>query len=155
MKIRRFEDLHCWQEARRLVNLVYESIKESKDFQKDFRLSGQITGAAISSMSNIAEGFSRRSNNEFVQYLFISKSSATEVQSEVYVALDQEYITEQAFHHIYEQAEKVSKLDSGLITYLLRNQEKSKQKQTQSNESSGKSKHNKHNKHNKPHELHP
>ncbi|GAG03250.1 unnamed protein product, partial [marine sediment metagenome] len=89
MKIERFEDLHCWQEARKLVNFVYQIIKENNAFQKDFRLCGQNTGAAVSSMSNIAEGFSRRSNNEFVQYLFISKSSATEVQSEAYVALDQ------------------------------------------------------------------
>ncbi len=126
MKIERFEDLHCWQEARKLVNLVYQAIRESKDFQKDIRLCGQITGAAVSSMSNIAEGFARRSNNEFIQYLFISKSSATEVQSEAYVALDQRYITEETFHQIYEQAEKVSKLDSGLITYLLRNQKTSK-----------------------------
>ena len=126
MKIERFEDLHCWQEARKLVNLVYQAIRESKDFQKDIRLCGQITGAAVSSMSNIAEGFARRSNNEFIQYLFISKSSATEVQSEAYVALDQKYITKETFHQIYEQAEKVSKLDSGLITYLLQNQKTSK-----------------------------
>jgi four helix bundle protein len=126
MKIERFEDLHCWQEARKLLNLVYQAIRESKDFQKDIRLCGQITGAAVSSMSNIAEGFARRSNNEFIQYLFISKSSATEVQSEAYVALDQKYITKEPFHQIYEQAEKVSKLDSGLITYLLQNQKTSK-----------------------------
>lgn len=131
MKIKRFEDLHCWQEARKLVNLVYQAIQESKDFQKDIRLCGQITAAAVSSMSNIAEGFSRRSNKEFIQYLFISKSSATEVQSEAYVSLDQKYITEETFHHIYEQAKRVSKLDSGLITYLLRNQKTSKQKETQ------------------------
>ena len=126
MKIKRFEDLHCWEEARKLVNFVYRAIKESKDFQKDARLCGQITGAAVSSMSNIAEGFSRRSNNEFIQYLFISKSSATEVQSEAYVALDQKYVEEETFNHIYEQAERVSKLDSGLITYLLQNQSSSK-----------------------------
>jgi len=119
MKIKRFEDLHCWQEARKLVNLVYRAIKGNKDFQKDVRLCGQITAA---------EGFSRRSNKEFIQYLFISKSSATEVQSEAYVALDQKYITEEIFHHIYEQAKRVSKLDSGLITYLLQNQSLSKPK---------------------------
>ena len=79
-------------------------------------------------MSNIAEGFSRRSNNEFIQYLFISKSSATEVQSEAYVAPDQKYIEEETFNHIHEQAERVSKLDSGLITYLLQNQSSSKLK---------------------------
>jgi len=131
MIIKRFEDLHCWQEARKLVNLVYQAITGNKDFQKDIRLCGQITAAAVSSMSNIAEGFARRSNNEFIQYLFISKSSATEVQSEAYVALDQKYITEETFYHIYEQAKTVSKLDSGLITYLLRNQKTSKKRQTQ------------------------
>jgi len=141
MKIKRFEDLHCWQEARKLVNLVYRAIKGNKDFQKGIRLCGQITTAAVSSMSNIAEGFSRRSNKEFIQYLFISKSSATEVQTcppslslrrggrgEAYVSLDQKYITEETFHHIYEQAKRVSKLDSGLITYLLQNQSLSKPK---------------------------
>ena len=81
-------------------------------------------------MSNIAEGFSRRSNREFTQYLFVSKSSATEVQSENYVALDQNYITDEVFNHIYEQAEKVSKLDSGLITYLLQNQKASKRNES-------------------------
>lgn len=126
MKIKSFEDLECWQEARKLVNLVYRAIKDSRDFQKDFRLCGQITAAAVSSMGNIAEGFSRRSNNEFVQYLFISKSSAAEVQSEAYVALDQKYITQETFNKVYEQAERVSQLDSGLITYLLNKPNKPK-----------------------------
>ena len=139
MKIERFEDLKCWQEARRLVNLVYRAIKDSRDFQKDFRLCGQITAAAVSSMSNIAEGFSRRSNNEFIQYLFISKSSSAEVQSEAYVALDQKYITQETFNKVYEQAERVSKLDSGLITYLLKKPNKP-------------NKPNEHNKPNKPNE---
>jgi four helix bundle protein len=122
MQIRRFEDLRCWQEARKLVNMVYEAIKKSPEFQKDFRLVGQITDAAISSMSNIPEGFSRRSNKEFTQFLFISKSSATEVQSEAYVALDQSYISKETFAEIYEQADQVSKIVSGLITYLLKNE---------------------------------
>jgi len=124
MKITRFEDLQCWQEARTLVNMVYAAIRNSTSFQRDFRLSNQITGAAISSMSNIAEGFSRRSNKEFIQYLFISKSSATEVQSEAYVASDQKYISQEIFEKIYNQAEKVSKLDSGFITYLLQNEKR-------------------------------
>lgn len=124
MKIRKFEDLQCWQEARILVNLVYEAIRNSPKFQKDFRLSGQIAGAAISSMSNIAEGFSRRSNKEFIQYLFISKSSATEVQGETYVASDQKYISQEIFEKIYNQAEVVSKLNSGFITYLLQNEKR-------------------------------
>ena len=126
MKITRFEGLQCWQEARKLVKMVYEAVRSNSDFQKDFRLSGQITAAAVSSMSNIAEGFSRRSNREFVQFLFISKSSATEVQSEAYVALDQEYIAQEIFEEIYNQAEAVSKLDSGLITYLLESEKQRK-----------------------------
>ena len=129
MKITRFEDLECWKEARKLVDMVYEAIRNSSSFQKDFRLAGQITGAAVSSMSNIAEGFSRRSNKEFIQYLFISKSSATEVQSEAYVALDQKYISQEVFQKIYKQAERVSRLDSGLITYLLENQKKYRKNQ--------------------------
>jgi four helix bundle protein len=69
-------------------------------------------------MSNIAEGFARRSNREFIQFLFISKSSAAEVQSQLYVALDQEYINQDDFGKIYNQAEIVSKMDSGFIKYL-------------------------------------
>lgn len=111
--------------------MVYSAVRSSHEFQKDFRLSGQITAAAVSSMSNIPEGFSRRSNKEFVQYLFISKSSATEVQSEAYVALDQNYLSQKEFQEIYDQAEKVSKLDSGLITYLLENEKKRKKLQKQ------------------------
>ncbi len=130
MKIEQFEELECWKEARQLVNMVYEAVKDNMNFQKDFRLNSQITGAAVSTMSNIAEGFSRRSNKEFVQFLFISKSSATEVQSEAYVALDQKYISQEAFDGIYNQAEKVSKLNSGLITYLLQSEGRRKTKQS-------------------------
>lgn len=111
--------------------MVYAAIRDNPEFQKDFRLSGQITAAAVSSMSNISEGFSRRSNKEFVQFLFISKSSTAEVQSESYVALDQNYISQNDFQSIYDQAEKVSKLGSGLITYLLENEKKHKKLQKQ------------------------
>jgi four helix bundle protein len=118
MKIEKFEDIEAWQEARKLVNFVYQVVNKNSDFKKDFRLVNQIQAAAVSSMSNVAEGFSRKSNKEFVQYLYISKSSAAEVQSELYVALDQNYITEEDFQKIYEQAEIVSKKDSGFIKYL-------------------------------------
>jgi four helix bundle protein len=80
MKINRFEDLDCWQEARELVKKVYEVTKDG-DFKRDFRLAGQIQSAAASVMANIAEGFIRRSDKEFVQFLFIAMSSAAEVQS--------------------------------------------------------------------------
>jgi len=118
MKIMRFEEVKAWQEGRKLVNLVYDAIDCNTSFKKDFRLANQIQGAAMSSMANIAEGFARRSNKEFVQYLFISKSSAAEVQSHLYVALDQEYLDQDMFKKIYDKAEEVSKLDSGFIKYL-------------------------------------
>ncbi len=118
MTIKRFEDIDAWKESRELVKLVYDAISASGRFQKDFRLVNQIQGAAVSSMSNIAEGFSRKSNKEFIQYLFISKSSAAEVQSQLYVALDQKYISKELFEQIYNQAEKVSRMNSGFIKYL-------------------------------------
>ena len=118
MKITRFEDIEAWREARKLVNMVYDVINKSQKFQRDFRLINQMQGAAVSSMSNIPEGFARKSNREFIQFLFISKSSAAEVQSQVYVALDQGYISQNDFSTIYNQAEIVSKMDSGFIKYL-------------------------------------
>lgn len=118
MKITRFEDIKAWQEARKLVELVYAAINSSQKFTKDLRLVNQMQGAAVSCMSNIAEGFARKGKKEFIQYLFISKSSAAEVQSQLYVALDQNYITQDEFDKIYNQAETVSKMDSGFIKYL-------------------------------------
>ena len=118
LKITRFEDIEAWKESRKLVNLVYAAINTNENFQKDYRLVNQIQSASVSVMSNIAEGFSRKSNKEFVQFLFISKSSAAEVQSQLYVALDQNYITKEIFQQIYDQAEIVSKLNSGFIKYL-------------------------------------
>jgi four helix bundle protein len=118
MKITRFEDIEAWQEARKLVKMVYEVIRKSHEFKRDFRLVNQVQDAAVSSMSNIAEGFSRKGNKEFIQFLFISKSSAAEVQSQFYVAIDQGYINQEDFDGVYDQAEVVSKLDSGFIKYL-------------------------------------
>ncbi len=118
MKITRFEDIEAWQEARKLVKMVYEVIRKSPEFRRDFRLVNQVQDAAVSSMSNVAEGFSRKGNKEFIQFLYISKSSAAEVQSEFYVAIDQGYISQDDFNRVYAQAEVVSKLDSGFIKYL-------------------------------------
>ncbi|MCM8779277.1 MAG: four helix bundle protein [Candidatus Omnitrophica bacterium] len=118
MKIKRFEELECWQEARILVKMVYEAINKSEKFRKDYRLRDQATDAAISVMSNIAEGFSRQSNKEFIQFLYISKSSASEIQSIFYISLDLGYISKEIFDKIYRQADKVSQINSGLIKYL-------------------------------------
>ncbi len=119
MKIKRFEELVCWKAARSLVKMIYNVLKQSGKFNKDFRLVGQATSAAVSVMSNIAEGFSRHSSKEFIQFLFISKASVAEVQSILYVALDLEYISYETFQAIYNQTETVAKLESRLISYLL------------------------------------
>ncbi len=129
MTVKRFEELECWKEARILVRMVYNSINRNENFKRDYRLRDQATAAAVSTMSNIAEGFSRHSNKEFIQFLFISKSSAAEIQSIYYVALDQNYISKETFESIYNQLEKVSKLDSGLISYLTSKIKSSKKTQ--------------------------
>ncbi len=116
-KVERFEDLHAWQAARNVVNAIYK-ISSSGPFSRDYSLRDQIRRAAISVPSNIAEGFSRRSNKEFIQFLFISKGSAAEVQSQLYTALDQDYISQETFDNIYETLEVVAKQLSRLITYL-------------------------------------
>ena len=120
MKIGRFEDLEAWKAARVLVSQVYDMTRQAQDTGRDYRFRDQVTAAAVSVMSNIAEGFSRRTDREFAQFLFISKGSCAEVQSLLYVALDQNYTNKVNFQKIYAQAESVARLTSGLITYLLR-----------------------------------
>jgi len=93
MKFSRFEDLDCWKEARQLTRLIYEAIGQSQTWQKDRRLCGQIQGAAVSVMANIAEGFVRHSDKEFVQFLFVAMASAAEIQSHLYVGVDQGYLS--------------------------------------------------------------
>ena len=117
MKITRFEDLDCWKEARVLVQDVYEATRDG-NFKKDMRLTSQIQAAATSCMANIAEGFIRRSDKEFIQFLYISMSSSAEVRSHLYVALDQSYIDQTLFDKIYGQSDKVGKMISNLIKYL-------------------------------------
>ena len=117
MKITRFEDLECWQEARKLTQMIYGATNQGT-FKRDLRLIGQIQSASGSVMANIAEGFIRRSNKEFTQFLFIAMSSAAEVQSHLYIALDQGYIDQKDFGRIYDQASKTAMIISGLIKYL-------------------------------------
>lgn len=126
MKINHFEDLECWQEARKLANEMYAAIRSNRNFLNDHRLRDQCTGAAISVTANIAEGFVRRSNKEFIQFLFISVSSAAELQSHLYIALDQGYISKETFCSILDQAKKTVRITSGLITYLRNNDKQNK-----------------------------
>ena len=116
-KIERFEDIEAWQKARALSREIYDSSKEP-GFAKDFELKRQVRGAAISVMSNIAEGFERGGDNEFLQFLSWAKGSCGEVRSQLYVALDQRYLTPDQFARLSEKSREVSRLVSGLMKYL-------------------------------------
>lgn len=117
MKIKRFEDLKAWQEARILTKMAYDLTKQ-KDFSKDYRLRDQITGAAISTMNNTAEGFDSRLDREFVRFLGYARRSTSEVQTCLYVAIDQGYINQEQFDKVYKQAEKTRRVIDGFIRYL-------------------------------------
>ena len=119
MKIERFEDIKAWQAARVLANLVYDAI-DSGNIARDFGLRDQIRGAAGSVMHNIAEGFESGSDADFIRFLKYARHSASEVQSEGYLALDRIYITEQQFQSIYDKATDAKKLINAFIGYLGR-----------------------------------
>ncbi len=118
MGIDRFEDIEAWQLARKLTRKVYSLTKKAK-FARDFGLKGQIQDAAGSSMHNIAEGFDSETNPEFVRFLRYSKRSCSEVQSELYVALDQQYITNLEFQDVYDHAGRTRATIRGFIKYLM------------------------------------
>jgi len=118
MRIERFEDIEAWQLARELTRKVYELTKKDK-FARDFGLRRQIQDAAGSSMHNIAEGFDSETNNEFVRFLRYAKRSCTEVQSELYMAVDQQYITKAEFQDVYDHAGRTRATIRGFIKYLL------------------------------------
>lgn len=124
MKLTRFEDLDCWKEARQLTRQIYEAVHQNPNWQRDVRLCSQIQSAAGSVMANIAEGFVRRSNKEFMQSLFIAMSSAAEAQSHLYIAVDQGYLPKETFESIYNQADKTARIISGLIKHLRTKQTK-------------------------------
>jgi len=117
--IKRFEDIRAWQEARVLTKQIYALCKQSLGLRGDRRLRDQLQAASVSVMSNIAEGFSRRTDKEFTQFLFVAKGSTAEVQSLLYVALDQDYLSEQDFAGLYSKADEVARILSGFITSLL------------------------------------
>ena len=117
MKIDQFEEIEAWKEARKLVNRVYR-VCSVNEFRKDYSLVDQIRRAAISIMANISEGFARKGNKEFIQFLFISKSSAAELQSHLYVAIDRAYIDKLKFDELYQDADKIQRQLSNFIKYL-------------------------------------
>ena len=128
MKLTHFEDLECWQEARKLVQMVYNAVKKNAAFQRDLRFMGQITAAAVSIMNNIAEGWAAQSNAEFIRFLTYSRRSCAEVQNCGYVALDQKYIDEEEFQKIYAQAVKTTQIIDGLLRYLRSQRSKRSQR---------------------------
>jgi four helix bundle protein len=117
MKIKRFEELECWKEARELNRMIYSLVRRA-EFGKDFRLTGQITGASISVMNNFCEGFDAGSTNEFTRFLFYSRRSCSELQNCLYIASDLKYIENDEFKKAYQHCEKVRQIIDGLIRYL-------------------------------------
>ncbi len=117
MGIKRFEDIGVWKEARKLVNMVYDLTAKGL-LKRDFGLRDQVQKAAVSCMSNAAEGFDSDTKQQFIQMLAYAKRSASEVQSELYVALDRNYIGKEEFDKSYNQAQSVRKLANGFIRYL-------------------------------------
>jgi four helix bundle protein len=114
MSVRRFEDLVVWQKARVLTNEIYKITRKS-EFSQDLGLKDQIQRASVSIMSNIAEGFERGSKEEFIQFLYISRGSCGEVRTQLYIAKDQNYITEEEFQKLQKLAVEVSRLIYHLI----------------------------------------
>ncbi|MHB1158500.1 MAG: four helix bundle protein [Phycisphaerales bacterium] len=113
----RFEDIEAWKQARQLARLVYD-VSGNGDFSRDRDLKSQIRRAATSVMSNIAEGFERGGNREFVNFLSMARGSVGEVRSQLYVAVDQQYIDSTTFRELNDMAHKISRMPTGLMSYL-------------------------------------
>jgi four helix bundle protein len=116
-KIKRFEDLTSWQKARELNHLIYNATKNGT-FAKDFGLRDQIRRASISVMSNIAEGFERGGDKEFIQFLANAKGSCGEIRCQLYAASDEKYLAQAEFKELYDRSVEISRLISGLMRYL-------------------------------------
>ena len=119
MQIKSFEDFEIWKEARHLTREIYTLSKATK-FSKDFGLRDQMQRAAVSIMSNIAEGFERGGNQEFVQFLYIAKGSCGEVRSQLYIALDQEYVDQTVADKLLITLKHLSIMIKHLIDHLKR-----------------------------------
>ncbi len=118
--IAHFEEIHAWQTAREMTKMIY-SLTNVPGFNRDFELRNQIRRAAISVMSNIAEGFESRTDVQFTNYLGMARASAGEVRAQLYIALDQSYINEERFKEIYGLAEKCARQIAKFISYLEAN----------------------------------
>ena len=115
--IKRFEEIKAWQKARILNNKVGDII-DNGQFKRNFRLIDQIEGSAGSIMDNIAEGFERSGNKEFIQFLYVAKGSCGEFRSQLYRAVDRQYITQQEFDELYKISMEIIVMIQKLINYL-------------------------------------
>ena len=120
-----FEEIDAWISGREMVGMIYKATS-SGAFSKDWGFKDQIQRAAISICSNIAEGYGRRGNKEFVSFLWIAKGSCAEVASQLYHAKDLGYLAKEVFHELYEMASKISAELYGLIKCLSRHIEQKK-----------------------------
>lgn len=116
-KIEKFEYIVAWQKARILTQQIYGCSKVGT-FARDFGLRDQVQRASVSTMANIAEGFERGGDKEFIQFLSTAKGSCGEVKSHLYVAMDQSYVSDEQFKGLYQQADEVSRLVAGFMGYL-------------------------------------
>lgn len=116
-RIEKFEDIEAWKLMRKLTKEIY-SITQSGDFARDFGLRDQIRRAAVSVMSNIAEGYERNGNREFLQFLSQAKGSIGEIKAQLYVAMDVGFISNIDFERLFNDATKVDQLIGGLMKYL-------------------------------------
>jgi four helix bundle protein len=114
---KKFEEIAVWQKSRELTKLIYEATKR-ENFARDYALRDQIRRASVSIMSNIAEGFERSGTAEFGQFLATAKGSAGEFRSQLYIALDQNYLEHDLFEKLGSLATEVSRMISGLMRYL-------------------------------------
>jgi four helix bundle protein len=112
-----FEEINAWQRARDLTRRIYQ-ISSEGHFARDYGLRDQMRRACISIMSNIAEGHERSGTKEFVQFLSVAKGSVGEVRSQLYIALDQEYLSAATFEQLSGEAMEISRMLSGLMKYL-------------------------------------
>lgn len=133
--VKRFEDFEVWKAARILANLVYD-LTDEPSFRKDFGLRDQLRRAAVSVLSNIAEGFERGIDTEFCHFLSIAKGSAGEVRAQLYLVLDRKFAAEEAVQKAGTQAILVSRHLSNFIAYLKRSIDDSKKKPTRSRKAS-------------------
>lgn len=118
-KLNSFEEIIAWQKARELNAEIYKITTDNTLFSKDYGLRDQMRRASVSVSSNIAEGFERETTKEFIRFLYIAKASAGEFRSQLYLALDLDYLSIEEFNSLSLKINDISKLLSGFLKYLI------------------------------------